>query len=77
MAKIGGLGRGLDALMGESSGESGGFLEKKGNFVKKWLNKANQIIVLNGFLENIFREYEIPCQVIPIILECKENVRRF
>ena len=34
MAKIGGLGRGLDALMGESSGESGGFLEKKGKLPK-------------------------------------------
>lgn len=49
------------------------FLAKKGIFVKKWLNKANQIVVLNGFLENIFREYEIPCQVIPNILECKEK----
>ena len=35
MAKIGGLGRGLDALMGESSGESGGFLEKKENSLKE------------------------------------------
>ncbi len=44
------------------------FFAKKSEFAKRWLTRADQVIVLNGFLEQVFKRYEIPCVVIPNIL---------
>lgn len=37
-------------------------------FVRRWLNRADKVIVLNGFLKGVFDKYEISCVVIPNII---------
>lgn len=49
-------------------GEAAEYFAKREKFVKKWLCKADQVIVLSGFLEEIFNRYAIPCVVIPNII---------
>lgn len=49
-------------------GEAAEYFAKHEKFVKKWLCKADQVIVLSGFLEEIFNRYAIPCVVIPNII---------
>lgn len=44
------------------------FFAKRSRFARRWLTRANQVIVLNGFLEQVFKQYGIPCVVIPNIL---------
>lgn len=44
------------------------FFAKRSRFARRWLTRADQVIVLNGFLEQVFKQYEIPCVVIPNIL---------
>lgn len=39
-----------------------------GAFARKWLGYADKVIVLNGYLEKVFGEYNIPCVVIPNII---------
>lgn len=49
-------------------GEAAEYFAKCEKFVKKWLCKADKVIVLSGFLEEIFNRYAIPCVVIPNII---------
>ena len=44
-------------------------------FVRRWLTRADCVIVLSGFLEHIFQQYSIPCMVIPNMIELKEIKR--
>lgn len=48
------------------------YFAKHGAFAKRWLGRADKVIVLNGYLEKVFAKYEIPCIVIPNIIELNE-----
>lgn len=53
-------------------GGADGYFEKHGAFARRWLKRADKVIVLNGYLEKVFAKYEIPCVVIPNIIELRE-----
>ena len=44
------------------------YFAKHIRFVKRWLKRADQVVVLSGFLKDIFNRYTIPCEVIPNIV---------
>lgn len=44
------------------------YFAKHIRFVKRWLNRADKVVVLSGFLKDIFYRYDIPCEVIPNIV---------
>lgn len=44
------------------------YFAKRGTFARRWLCRADKVIVLNGYLEKVFKEYNIPCVVIPNII---------
>ena len=44
------------------------YFAKHGAFAQRWLCRADKVIVLNGYLEKVFGEYDIPCVVIPNII---------
>jgi len=48
------------------------YFAKHGAFVRRWLCRADKVIVLNGYLEKVFGAYNIPCVVIPNIIELSE-----
>lgn len=48
-------------------GEAAEYFAKRGAFARRWLNRADTVIVLSGFLEKIFNEYRIKNIVIPNI----------
>lgn len=50
------------------------YLQKHGAFARRWLKRADKVIVLNGYLENVFGRYDIPCVTIPNIVTLKEGV---
>ena len=49
-------------------GEADTFLAKNVSWVRRWLKRANKVIVLSGFLKEVFERYAIPCIVIPNIV---------
>ena len=51
-----------------------GYMSEHGSFAKRWLCRADKVIVLNGYLDNVFREYNIPCVVIPNIVQFREEI---
>ncbi len=55
-------------------GEAAAYFAKHGAFARRWLKRADKVIVLNGFLKNVFDEYQIPCIVIPNIVPLREDV---
>ena len=55
-------------------GGAGGYLSRHGNFARRWLCRADKVIVLSGYLEKIFEEYHIPCIVIPNIVPMREDI---
>lgn len=55
-------------------GEAAEYFAKHGAFARRWLKRANKVIVLSGFLKKVFDEYEIPCVVIPNIVPLREDV---
>jgi glycosyltransferase involved in cell wall biosynthesis len=57
-------------------GEAAEYFKKHGAFARRWLNRADKVIVLNGYLKNVFEEYHIPCIVIPNIVPLREDVYR-
>lgn len=57
-------------------GEASEFFAKHESFVRKWLGLADEIIVLSGFLKKIFNHYNIPCVVIPNIVELRPSIQR-
>ena len=52
------------------------YFAKHAAFVRRWLGKANQVIVLSGFLKEIFDHYDIPCVVIPNIVVLQPQIER-
>lgn len=51
------------------------YFAKCGTFARRWLCRADKVIVLNGYLEKVFKEYNIPCVVIPNIILLPEIKR--
>lgn len=52
------------------------YFAKHIRFVKRWLNRADQVVVLSGFLKDIFDRYDIPCEVIPNIVVLQPQKQR-
>lgn len=52
------------------------YFAKRPKFVRRWLKWADAVIVLNGYLEKVFKHYNIPCVVIPNIVELNEVPQR-
>lgn len=51
------------------------YFAKCGTFARRWLCRADKVIVLNGYLEKVFKEYNIPCVVVPNIILLPEIKR--
>ena len=49
-------------------GEAKEYFCKHAALVRRWLGRADKVIVLSGFLKEIFDQYQIPCVVIPNIV---------
>ena len=52
------------------------YFAKHVGFVKRWLGRADQVVVLSGFLKSIFDHYDIPCVVIPNIVVLQPQQKR-
>lgn len=52
------------------------YFEKNGDFARRWLKRADKVIVLNGYLEKVFKDYDIPCVVIPNCITLSEAQER-
>lgn len=57
-------------------GEAREYFAKHAAFVRRWLGKADEVIVLSGFLKEIFDEYNIPCVIIPNIVVLRPQTER-
>lgn len=55
-------------------GEAAKYFAKHGAFARRWLKRADKVIVLNGYLKKVFGAYRIPCIVIPNIVPLREGV---
>lgn len=53
-------------------GDADKYFEKRGAFARRWLKRADKVIVLNGYLEKVFAKYDIPCVVIPNCITLSE-----
>lgn len=61
-------------IMTYHGGGAADYFEKHGGFARRWLCRADQVIVLNGYLEKIFAQYKIPCVVIPNVIELRQDI---
>ena len=52
------------------------YFAKHIRFVKRWLNRADKVVVLSGFLKDIFDRYGISCEVIPNIVVLQPQKQR-
>ena len=57
-------------------GEAKEYFSKHASFVRRWLTRADEVIVLSGFLKEIFDQYNIPCVVIPNIVVLRPQTER-
>ena len=57
-------------------GEAKEYFCKHANFVRRWLTRADEVVVLSGFLKEIFDQYQIPCVVIPNIVVLRPQTER-
>ena len=57
-------------------GEAKEYFAKHASFVRRWLGKADEVIVLSGFLKEIFDQHQIPCVVIPNIVVLRQQTER-
>ena len=76
----------LPAVLGVTAGKRGGkrvvltyhggggeaFFEKHPWMIRKYLMRTDANIVLSGFLAKVFEKYELPCDIIPNIIELDE-----
>ena len=44
--------------------------------MRRWLGRADEVIVLSGFLKEIFDQHQIPCVVIPNIVVLRPQTER-
>lgn len=52
------------------------YFAKHAGFVHRWLCRADEVVVLSGFLKEIFDKYHIPCVVIPNIVVLQPQKER-
>lgn len=52
------------------------YFNKRAAFVRRWLGRADEVIVLSGFLKEIFDQHQIPCVVIPNIVVLRPQTER-
>lgn len=52
------------------------FFKKQPRLVKRYLGKTDVNIVLSGYLNDIFKQYDIPSVTIPNIIELKDGIYR-
>lgn len=57
-------------------GEAKEYFAKNAAFVRRWLGRADEVIVLSGFLKEIFDQHQIPCVVIPNIVVLRPQTER-
>ena len=57
-------------------GEAREYFDKNAAFVRRWLGRADEVIVLSGFLKEIFDQHQIPCVVIPNIVVLRPQTER-
>ncbi len=57
-------------------GEADDFFQKNYNFAFRWLMRADERIVLSGFLKEVFDRYHIPCVVVPNIITMPDKPLR-
>ena len=57
-------------------GEAKEYFSKHAAFVRRWLSRADEVIVLSGFLKEIFDQHQIPCVVIPNIVVLRPQTER-
>lgn len=59
-------------------GEAAEYFAKHIKFARRWLCRADQVVVLSGFLKEVFDQYAIPCVVIPniVVLPPRETVNQ-
>ena len=50
------------------------YFAKHSAFARRWLRRADKVIVLSGYLKKIFDEYDISCVVIPNIVTLREDI---
>lgn len=50
------------------------YFAKHSAFARRWLCRADKVIVLNGYLDKVFHKYRIPCVVIPNIVTLREDI---
>ena len=52
------------------------YFAKHAAFVRRWLSRADEVIVLSGFLKEIFDQHQIHCVVIPNIVVLRPQTER-
>lgn len=57
-------------------GEAAEYFAKHIKFARRWLCRADQVVVLSGFLKEVFDQYAIPCVVIPNIVVMHPQQKR-
>ena len=57
-------------------GEAKEYFSKHVAFVRRWLGRADEVIVLSGFLKEIFDQFQILCVVIPNIVVLRPQTER-
>ena len=55
-------------------GDADQFFAKHPQWVKFWLMKADERVVLSGFLKAVFNKYSIPALIIPNIVDLPDDV---
>ncbi len=55
-------------------GGADNYFEKHGKFARRWLMRADEVIVLSGFLKKVFDKYQISCLEIPNIVILREDI---
>ena len=61
-------------IMTYHGGGARDYFERHGVFASRWLQRADKVIVLSGYLKKVFDKYEIPCIVIPNIVTLREDI---
>lgn len=57
-------------------GEAREYFAKHADFVRKWLGRADEVVVLSGFLKEIFDQHQISSVVIPNIVVLRPQTER-